>query len=137
MRFVMFRDQTGREGVGRLIGEAVHGIRGASRLQDLLGDDGERLSRAGEQAEKDPAVVVPVGDVRLLPPITRPPSIRDFYAFEQHVKAGRRSRGLDMVPEWYEIPVFYFTNPNALSGNGDSIAIPPGCERLDDAPEAR
>lgn len=131
MRFVTFKDPAGREGVGRWIGDSIHGLRGTSRLQDLLGDDGERLMRAGEEAERDPAAVLSVDDVKLLPPIAQPPSIRDFYAFEQHVKAGRRSRGLDMVPEWYEIPVFYFTNPNALSGNGETIAIPPGCERLD------
>ena len=45
---------------------------------------------------------------RPLPPVA---SIRDFYAFEQHVTTCRRHRGLDMVPEWYEVPVFYFSNP--------------------------
>ncbi|MGE0700712.1 MAG: fumarylacetoacetate hydrolase family protein [Hyphomicrobiaceae bacterium] len=131
MRFVMYRDTSGREGAGRWIGDKVHGLRGVATVQELLGDDGERLMRAGEAAEKDPQTVLNVSDVRLLPPIGRPPSIRDFYAFEQHVKAGRKSRGLDMVPEWYEIPVFYFTNPNALSGDGDAVAVPPGCSRLD------
>ncbi|MFV0297160.1 MAG: fumarylacetoacetate hydrolase family protein [Hyphomicrobiaceae bacterium] len=131
MRLVNYLNQSGQTGVGRLIGDKVHGIRGVGTLQELLGDEGETLMRAGEQAERDPAAVLPANDVRLLPPIRKPPSIRDFYAFEQHVKAGRRSRGLDMVPEWYEIPVFYFTNPNALSGDGEAIASPPGCEKLD------
>lgn len=131
MRFFMFQDQSGRVGAGRLIGDKIHGLRGVTSLQDLLGDDGEKLARAGESAENDPAQVLPLAQAKLLPPIPRPPSIRDFYAFEQHVKAGRKSRGLEMVPEWYEIPVFYFTNPNALSGDGDRIAVPPGCLRLD------
>src|SRR5271170_6895437 len=39
-----------------------------------------------------------------LPPVIRPPSFRDFYAFEAHVKKSRARRGLDMVPAWYEIP---------------------------------
>ena len=131
MRFVMFQEQSGSQRAGRWIGDKVHALRDVASLQDLLGDDGEKLMRAGENAEKDPAAVLPVGQVKLRPPIVRPPSIRDFYAFEQHVKAGRKSRGLEMVPEWYEIPVFYFTNPNALSGDGDRIAVPPGCQRLD------
>ena len=46
-----------------------------------------------------------------LPPVA---SIRDFYAFEQHVRTCRRQRGLDMVPAWYEIPVFYFSNAAAV-----------------------
>ena len=131
MRFVTFLDPSGREAVGRLDGDRVLEMRGIARLIDLLGDDGERLQRVGEAAAKDPAAVHGLAAVRLRPVIPNPPSIRDFYAFEQHVKAGRRSRGLEMVPEWYEIPVFYFTNPSALLGSGDAVAVPPGCQRLD------
>ena len=131
MRFVMFQDQSRREGCGRWIGDKIHELRDVASLQDLLGDDGEKLMRAGETAAKDPARVLATAHVKLRPPIARPPSIRDFYAFEQHVKAGRKSRGLEMLPEWYEIPVFYFTNPNALAGDGDKVAVPPGCGRLD------
>jgi 2-keto-4-pentenoate hydratase/2-oxohepta-3-ene-1,7-dioic acid hydratase in catechol pathway len=110
---------------------SVHEIRGVARLIDLLGDDGEKLQRAGETAARDPAAVHALAPVKLRPVIPNPPSIRDFYAFEQHVKAGRRSRGLDMIPEWYELPVFYFTNPSALLGHGDAVAVPPGCHKLD------
>ena len=53
----------------------------------------------------------PLDRVRLLTPVPEPPSIRDFYAFEAHVATARRSRGLEMEPDWYELPVFYFTNP--------------------------
>ena len=131
MRFVMFQDHSGRAAAGRWIDEKIHVLRHAASIQDLLGDDGERLMRAGERAEMDPLAVHAVTQLKLLPPIQKPPSIRDFYAFEQHVKAGRKSRGLEMVPEWYEIPVFYFTNPSALSGDGAKISVPPGCKNLD------
>ncbi|MCS7047604.1 MAG: fumarylacetoacetate hydrolase family protein [Gemmataceae bacterium] len=63
-----------------------------------------------------------------LPPVA---SIRDFYAFEQHVKTCRRQRGLDMVPQWYEIPVFYFSNPAGVIGHGDPVAAPQGSAALD------
>jgi fumarylacetoacetate (FAA) hydrolase len=68
---------------------------------------------------------------KFLPPILRPPSFRDFYAFEQHVRTARSRRGLDMVQAWYEIPVFYFSNPNSLVGNDDSIVAPAGSSELD------
>jgi len=74
---------------------------------------------------------VPLADVRLLPPVPSPPSIRDFYAFEQHVKTARVRRGLDVHPDWYEIPVFYFSNPAAVIGPGDPVPVPPRSERLD------
>lgn len=58
-------------------------------------------------------------------------SIRDFYAFEQHVKTCRKHRGLDMLPQWYQVPVFYFSNPVCVIGNGDSVAAPTGSSALD------
>ena len=58
-------------------------------------------------------------------------SLRDFYAFEQHVKTCRGHRGLDMVPQWYQVPVFYFSNPVAIIGDGDPVRAPHGSEALD------
>src|SRR5690348_12774189 len=45
-------------------------------------------------------------EVRLRAPLEVPPSVRDFYAFEQHVKTARANRGLGMIPEWYQFPVY-------------------------------
>src|SRR5207248_3819219 len=58
-------------------------------------------------------------------------SVRDFYAFEQHVATCRRHRGLDMVPQWYQVPVFYFANPVCVIGDGDPVHAPHGCQDLD------
>jgi 2-keto-4-pentenoate hydratase/2-oxohepta-3-ene-1,7-dioic acid hydratase in catechol pathway len=69
--------------------------------------------------------------VLLLPPLPRPVSIRDFYAFEDHVAAARASRGEKVPEEWYQIPVFYFSNANAITGPGEIIPIPPATQKLD------
>jgi len=58
-------------------------------------------------------------------------SIRDFYAFEQHVKTCRAYRGLDMVPQWYQVPVFYFSNAVAVIGDNDPVWAPQGSSALD------
>ncbi|MCE9564080.1 MAG: fumarylacetoacetate hydrolase family protein [Planctomycetes bacterium] len=58
-------------------------------------------------------------------------SLRDFYAFEQHVKTCRGHRGLEMLPQWYQVPVFYFSNPVAIIGNGDPVWAPAGSNALD------
>jgi fumarylacetoacetate (FAA) hydrolase len=68
---------------------------------------------------------------RFLPPILRPPAFRDFYAFEQHVRTARARRGLDMIQSWYEIPVFYFSNPSSLIGNDTEVFAPVDCNELD------
>ena len=72
----------------------------------------------------------PADAVDYLSPIATPPTVRDFYAFEQHVKAGRRWRGLEMEPDWYRLPVFYFSNPYAVTGGGD-VEVPPGATQFD------
>ncbi|MFI5456850.1 MAG: fumarylacetoacetate hydrolase family protein [Isosphaerales bacterium] len=58
-------------------------------------------------------------------------SIRDFYAFEQHVATCRRHRGLGMAAGWYQVPVFYFSNPASVVGDGATVWAPRGCQELD------
>lgn len=58
-------------------------------------------------------------EVRLLAPVPRPTSLRDAYAFRQHVATARQNRGLPMIPEFDEFPVFYFSNHLAVIGPGD------------------
>jgi len=71
-------------------------------------------------------------DVRLLAPVPRPPSVRDAYAFEEHIRNAARVTGRPGVPdEWYELPVFYFSNPAAIYGPDDAIPYPEGTEELD------
>jgi fumarylacetoacetate (FAA) hydrolase len=72
-----------------------------------------------------------LADVDFRPPVLHPPSVRDFYAFEQHVRTARASRGLEVPPEWYEIPVFYFSNPAAIYGPEEEIPCPPDTQELD------
>ena len=70
-------------------------------------------------------------DLIILPPIPNPPAFRDFYAFEQHVKAARKLRGLEMNPDWYKIPIFYFSNPNCCYGHQAEIPYPDKTTELD------
>src|SRR3954451_15863875 len=65
------------------------------------------------------------------PPVLHPPSVRDFMAFEQHVATARRQRGSEVPKEWYEIPVFYFSNPAAIYGPDDAVPYPEGTQELD------
>jgi fumarylacetoacetate (FAA) hydrolase len=102
----------GREAPGRIEGDRVVEL-GAPSLVAWLVEGG------GEVGEHE------VGDVRLRAPVPHPPSVRDFYAFERHVATARAQRGLEMAPEWYRIPVFYFSNPAAVLGPDDAVTFPP------------
>ena len=72
-----------------------------------------------------------INDVKLLSPLTNPPSVRDAYAFRQHVATARRNRGLEMIPEFDEIPIFYFTNHNAVFGPGNFPVLSKHLGKLD------
>ncbi len=75
--------------------------------------------------------VLPVSAVELRPPVSRPPTVRDFYAFEAHVKNARARRGLAVPAEWYEFPAFYFSNPGSLLGHGAAVRKPAWTDALD------
>jgi fumarylacetoacetate (FAA) hydrolase len=89
------------------------------------------------EAKRTPATVDPdpfarpLASVRLCAPLPRPPSMRDGYAFRQHVETARRNRGLEMIPEFDQFPVFYFTNHQAVIGPGDLRAQRLHLDRLD------
>ncbi|MBO0778227.1 MAG: fumarylacetoacetate hydrolase family protein [Ktedonobacteraceae bacterium] len=94
--------------------------------QEQQGREDQLVPAWGEQAR-----LHALGDLTLLAPIPEPPTMRDFYAFEQHVAAARAKRGLQMIPEWYQIPTFYFTNTSEIYGPSAPIPYPLGSEELD------
>ena len=67
----------------------------------------------------------------LLAPVPNPTSCRDGYAFRQHVAAARRNRGVPMIPEFDQYPIFYFTNHNAIQGPGEIVCMPDHFQKLD------
>jgi fumarylacetoacetate (FAA) hydrolase len=69
--------------------------------------------------------------VRHAYPAGRPPSVRDFFAFEEHVRNARGSRGLEVPSAWYELPVFYFSNPAAIYRDGEAVPRPTDTRMLD------
>jgi fumarylacetoacetate (FAA) hydrolase len=67
----------------------------------------------------------------LMAPVPHPTSCRDGYAFRQHVASARRNRKLDMIPEFDQYPIFYFTNHNAIQGPGEIECMPDHFQKLD------
>jgi fumarylacetoacetate (FAA) hydrolase len=67
----------------------------------------------------------------VLAPVPFPSSCRDGYAFRQHVAAARRNRKVDMIPEFDQYPIFYFTNHNSIQGPGNIVCMPDHFNKLD------
>ncbi len=74
---------------------------------------------------------IELNNTQLLAPVPNPSSCRDGYAFRQHVEAARRNRGVEMIPEFDQYPIFYFTNHNAIQGPGDIVCMPDHFNKLD------
>lgn len=131
--------------LGLLVGETVVEV-GESERGSLLGwiqrglphiDELRALEASVSAGNTDaplnghPRRIFPLSGVKLLAPISRPPSLRDFYAFESHVKAGNAIRGREIPRQWYEIPVFYFSNAGSILGPEDHVSAPRASQALD------
>ena len=66
-----------------------------------------------------------IKDITILPTIPKPTSFRDAYAFREHVEAARKNRGLDVIAEFDQFPIFYFSNHNAMFGDEQEIKLMP------------
>ena len=105
---------------GRIEGDKVIQL-AAQTLQSFFTGGGSAREHA----------VYDLAEVDLRPPVLHPPAVRDFMAFEEHVANARRQRGAEVPAEWYEVPVFYFSNPAAIYGPGDDVPYPQGSSELD------
>jgi fumarylacetoacetate (FAA) hydrolase len=107
--------------VGEVVDDHVHELEASSMVEWL---SGEGRARTGAEHA--------LSDVQLLAPVPDPPSVRDFFAYEGHVAAGFRRRGQDRIPEqWYQAPVFYFSNPASIHGPGEPVRRPASSQLLD------
>ncbi len=98
-------------------------------------DDFYPLAMNAEKQLKDGALAkqsnTAFSTTPILAPVPHPTSCRDGYAFRQHVAAARRNRKVDMIPEFDQYPIFYFTNHNSIQGPGDIVCMPDHFEKLD------
>ncbi len=67
----------------------------------------------------------------VIAPVPHPTSLRDAYAFKQHVATARKNRGVEMIKEFDQFPTFYFSNHHAIHGPGEIICMPDHFQKLD------
>ena len=117
---------------GRLLDLAAADARLDVDMLTLIRRQDELMPVARELLEQPPyAALIEAASVRLLAPLPRPISMRDGYAFRQHVATARRNRGLEMIPEFDLFPVTYFTNHLAVTGPGEVLVQDQQLVRLD------
>jgi fumarylacetoacetate (FAA) hydrolase len=116
-----------RQPVTTLDDHLARGLRVAA-LADIA--EGFAPRAAPDDGDPDDAILW-VDDLRFGPPILEPPSFRDFYAFEVHVRTMWERRGGEVPEAWYRLPIFYFSNTSEFRGPDDPVWAPDGSVELD------
>lgn len=136
MKLLTFSKNNNKQ-LGVLINDKVYAV------QELDGSLPNEMEKFVQDADKnlsilqkacDESLVVKGTDeknVTIHAPLERPGSVRDFMAFENHLLNAAATSGINVAPEWYEIPAFYFTNHRTIRGPHEEIERPPNCEMLD------
>jgi fumarylacetoacetate (FAA) hydrolase len=138
MKLVSF-DFEGTHQAGILINNQVYRFSELGLPSTMLeflraGDEAMSMAHSKEKEIADNPTAFsayPCTDIRLVAPIPNPPSCRDGYAFRQHVFTARRNRGVPMIPEFDQYPVFYFTNHQSIIGPGEVSLMPDHFQKLD------
>ncbi|MDR6945032.1 fumarylacetoacetate hydrolase family protein [Mucilaginibacter pocheonensis] len=138
MKLVSYKTED-REHLGVFINNHIYNLNSCDKLipdnmneflwgGDELMDHARRVDtdiRSGKMEAKEELFF------ELIAPVPHPSSCRDGYAFRQHVAAARRNRKVDMIPEFDQYPIFYFTNHNAIQGPGEIECMPDHFNKLD------
>ena len=140
MKLVTYSDN-GREQLAYLINGTLYNVRAAnSTLPDTMAEllrnwetniSGMRKTEQDIKDGKNPAKGISYNEASIMAPVPYPTSCRDGYAFRQHVAAARRNRKVDMIAEFDQYPIFYFTNHNAIQGPGPIACMPDHFNKLD------
>lgn len=100
--------------------------------------DGEDVVDAGFEGDMIAFIEAgaPVGSTRktsgarLLAPL-RPRTIRDFLAFEGHLRNAFAGLGKEIPDEWYAVPAYYKGLPDTVIGPNEEIPWPAYTDKLD------
>ena len=137
MKLVSYKDQNSNA-LGVLVNDKVYNLHALNpdvpnTMREFLiaGEKAMDAATLVDSRIKDGSLKANPIEVELLAPVPEPTSCRDAYAFRQHVATSRRNRGVEMIPEFDQFPVFYFTNHHAVFGPGEIECMPDHFERLD------
>jgi 2-keto-4-pentenoate hydratase/2-oxohepta-3-ene-1,7-dioic acid hydratase in catechol pathway len=111
-------------------------------MREFLEGEAESMAAAREsiaffeqtrirRGTNDETLLYAPAEIRLLAPLPNPASLRDFYAFEAHVKKGFEKRGEPMPPEWYQIPVYYKSGQHNIIGTNEDVLWPSFTQKFD------
>lgn len=138
MKLVSYKTED-REHLGVFVNGHIYNLNSCNKLipddMNAFLQGGDALMERAKQINHDivSGALQPKEEIfyEILAPVPHPTSCRDGYAFRQHVAAARRNRKVDMIAEFDQYPIFYFTNHNAIQGPGEIECMPDHFQKLD------
>lgn len=140
MKLVTYSNQ-GKEQLALLVNNMLYDVNAVNSnlpgtMSELLNNwekhiDAVRAADEDIKSGKSKAAGIAFDGADIMAPVPHPTSCRDGYAFRQHVAAARRNRKVDMIAEFDQYPIFYFTNHNAIQGPGPIPCMPDHFHKLD------
>lgn len=137
MKFITFTNREQQQRAGILMNDSVIDLNFASNgelpetMADFIKNQSLYIPVVQSLLETKDLPSINLKNIQLTAPLPNPTSFRDFVAFETHVKNATKRSGDTVAPEWYEMPIFYFSNPNAMKGPEEEVKRPSRCIRLD------
>ncbi|WP_160719537.1 fumarylacetoacetate hydrolase family protein [Bacillus sp. USDA818B3_A] len=137
MKLVTFYNPEGHMRTGWLEGDRVIDMNLASNgdvpenMADFMKSNEKYMTILNRIKDRTDLPSFSLEEIQLTAPLPKPVSFRDYVSFETHVKNATKRNGDTVAPEWYEMPIFYFSNPNAMKGPGEEVKRPSKCIRLD------
>ncbi|MFQ5717114.1 MAG: fumarylacetoacetate hydrolase family protein, partial [Nitrospinales bacterium] len=128
MKLLRFKTKTGQKGHGLLMDRSIFPLVDMMTTTDALGSMKEESESWNRTVSQTP---ISIDEVVLLPPVENPGAFLDFYTFEEHVKTARKKRGLKMVAEWYQYPVWYNGSTRCFSGDNETVVFPDNEQKKD------
>jgi fumarylacetoacetate (FAA) hydrolase len=138
MKLVSYKTED-REHLGVFVNGHIYNLNSCNKLipddMNAFLQGGDALMERAKKINQDilDGTLQPKEEIfyEILAPVPHPSSCRDGYAFRQHVAAARRNRKVDMIAEFDQYPIFYFTNHNAIQGPGEIPCMPDHFQKLD------
>jgi 2-keto-4-pentenoate hydratase/2-oxohepta-3-ene-1,7-dioic acid hydratase in catechol pathway len=114
-------------------GDMLALLEGGEYTMECAREGLDHVAQSGDGELGGAVIRHPVADVRLLAPLPRPNSLRDFLVFEEHLRNCGKTLGRpdQLPPEWYNLPAHYKGNPDAIYGPEDVVPYPGYTEKLD------
>ncbi|WP_102271723.1 fumarylacetoacetate hydrolase family protein [Cytobacillus massiliigabonensis] len=137
MKFSTFRNPLGKIRSGWLVNNGVIDMNEASKgalpesIRELLENQDRFIPILEQLVRNSLEPTFRLDEIELVAPLPNPNSFRDFVAFETHIKNATARSGDLMPQEWYEMPIFYFSNQNSIIGPNQEVHRPKRCVRLD------